>query len=294
MVERVSIGGNNDFSVINQLFNSLISIGWIDRGTQTKSINIGGTNYNITARGCANANGWVVWGITSGWNLGKPPLYFSHINNQNNFMNDGADDDKINIRAVGCLIPNVNSSTSAETTVRLYANNTSFVLVSIQGNEYFVSGNYNEYYYGYSRLLMFLNWIQGDKEYVVMSNDIFVNLSPFQGITNIITAVKQGNNVKYYYNESRTKDRASRRDTLPETLFNTGMYITIGFRGTENSIDISPIKVKIGDDIVDLPDEVVFVATYDNIISGTRLTTPPYDLYRSIGGTRYYLGVKYV
>lgn len=293
MLERVSLGGS-DTSIINQLIDFLISLGWTDRGTQTKSINFGGTNYNITARGCANANGWVLWGITGGWPFSsRIPLFFSHLNTTNNFMNDGHQNDRINIRAVGCCIPEIAGSSSR--LVRVYANNTNFILASIQAVESTpFSGSSAEYYYLLSRTLIFLNWTQSGKEYVVMSNDIFINLFPFNTITNIITAVKQGGNVNYYYNEEKTKDNATRREYLPTTLFNTGMYVSIGFNGTENSLDISPIKVKIGNDIVDLPDEVVFVSSHDEIAPGTRLTTPPYDLYKTMGNTKYYIGVKYV
>lgn len=289
MLERIGLTGTTDGSIIDQLFDYLISIGWQNRGSQTL---VG----NIQTRGVANANGWVLWGVRAGWGNSRSPLYFSHLNNTGNYINNGSGLNQINFRAVGVVLPEPTGSwySPIAYNIRLYANNTSLILVSLQVNE---GGTSNDNYYFYTRFrsLIFLNWTSNNKEYVVLCNDIFCNLPPFD-ITplNIITAVRQDSNVVYYYNNSRTVDNHNIPSHLPPTLFNTGMYITVGFNGSENYLDVSTIKVKIGNDIVDLPDEIVFISSRDEIANGTRLTNIPYDVYKTIGNTRYYLGVKYV
>jgi hypothetical protein len=256
-----------------QLKPLLLSVGWVDLGTQTVS--------GITFKGLKNSIGQGFF-----YDVSNPYTWYCYWPTARTITNDFVPSQSLlKWNIVGSKIPSSNDNTYnpsySNVVFDIFYNNKSWIVIDKR-----VPNTYSYSYHtqtNYTKVSFFIS-INNDV-FFTATNIVFAN-TLFWGKMNQHISVKNG---VYYFNEDFNNNSLRESYQIPKTFHKTGYFVPCNFVSDNTNVNISFPYLFIYNDVYEIRDFVYVNCNFDMDFSLSN-----FDFYQLYYNTSYLVSNPYI
>jgi hypothetical protein len=276
MKTTITYTGSLSNFIETQLKPLLLSVGWVDLGTQTIS--------GITFKGLKNSIGQGFF-----YDVSNPNNWFCYWPTARTITNDFVPEQSLlKWNIVGSKIPSSNDNTNnpyySNVSFDIFYNDKSWIVID---KRVATTYSYDQFYNtNYTKVSFFIS--VNNNVFFTATNIVFANTLFWGKIPQHIT-VKNG---VYYFNEDFNNNTPRTSFQIPKTFHKTGIIIPSNFVSDNTNVNISFPYLFIYNDVYEIRDFVYVNCNFD-----TDFTLSNFDFYEVVNNTsqnfsNLYIGIN--